>query len=54
MTIAEIAKRANVPTSAAVKELSRIMGQPLTEQDTISAETAGYAILILVINQVLG
>lgn len=53
MTIAEIAARANVPVAAAVKEMSRIMGVPLTAQSTLSTETAGLAVLILALNKIL-
>lgn len=52
MTIAEIAARAKVPVADAVKEMSRIMGVPLTPQSTLSTETAGMAVLILALTKI--
>ena len=47
MTVAEIARRANVPVSVAIRYLSRVMGQSLTADSMIRREAAGYAILTL-------
>ncbi len=51
MTAAEIARRANMPVSVAIRYLSRVMDQSLTADSMISRKAAGYAILTLTLVQ---
>ncbi len=51
MTIAELARRAQVSVDVAVRELSRITGQTLTPDSTLSTDIAGTAILLLALSR---